>query len=79
MERLFNLASGLTTLKHRLQVDNLDRIITMVKNWPDGPHLNCSQHKDLTDFLKVESILANDNYDLIKESNSFEKWELERD
>jgi hypothetical protein len=80
IERVFNLASGLTTLKCcRLQVNNLDRIITMVKNWLDGPHLNCSQHKDLTYFLKVESILAKDNYDLIKESNSFEKLELDRD
>ncbi len=60
-------------------MDNLDRIITMVKNWLDGPYLNCSQHKDLTYFLKVESILAKDNYDLIKESNSFEKLELDRD
>ncbi len=36
IEHVFNLARVLTNLKHyRLQVDKLDRIITMVKNWPD--------------------------------------------
>jgi hypothetical protein len=39
----------------------------MVENWLDDPHLNCSQHKDLIDFLKVECLLAEDNYDLIDE------------
>ncbi len=60
-------------------MDNLDRIITMVKNWHDDPHLNCSQHKDLIDFLKVKFVLAKDNYDLIEESNSFDQLELDRD
>jgi len=35
-------------------VDNLDRIITVVKSWPDDPQLNCSWHKDLMDFMKVD-------------------------
>jgi hypothetical protein len=30
-------------------------------------------------LLKVESILAEDNYDLIKESNYFEQLELDKD
>jgi len=51
----------------------------MVKNWHDDLHLNCSQHKDLTNFLKIEFVLAKDNYDLIEESNAFEKLELDRD
>jgi hypothetical protein len=79
-KHVFNLASGLTTLRRcRLQVDNLDRIITMVKNWPNDPCLNCLQHKDLTNFLKVEFVLAKNNYDLIEESNSFEQLELDKD
>jgi hypothetical protein len=41
--------------------------------------LNCSQHKDLADFLKVEFVLAKDNYDLIEESNSFEQLKLDKD
>jgi hypothetical protein len=65
---VFNLGGVLTTLKRcRLHVDNLDRIIIVVKNWHDDPCLNFSQHKDLIDFLKVEFVLAKDNYDLIEE------------
>jgi hypothetical protein len=37
--------------------------------------MNCSQHKDLIDFVKVEFVLAKDNYDLIEESNYFEQLE----
>ncbi len=51
----------------------------MVKNWRDDPYLNCSRHKELTDFLKVEFVLATDNYDLIQESNYFEQLELDKD
>jgi hypothetical protein len=50
----------------------------VVKNWLNDPCLNCSQHKDLTNLLKVESILAEDNYDLIEESNYFEQLELDK-
>ncbi len=56
IEQGFSLVGVLTTLKCcRLQVDNLDCIITVVKNWPDDPRLNCSRHKDLMDFTKVDS------------------------
>ncbi len=51
----------------------------MVKNWPNNPCLNCSQHKNLIDFLKVEYGLAKDNYDSIEESNYFEQLELYKD
>jgi hypothetical protein len=51
----------------------------MVKNQLDDPYLNCSQHKDLTNFLKVEFTLAKDIYDLIEESNYFEQLELDND
>ncbi len=34
-------------------MDNLDQIITVVKNWLDDPRLNYSQHKDVIDFLKL--------------------------
>jgi hypothetical protein len=51
----------------------------MVKNWLDNPCLNYSQHNDLTNFLKVESILAKDNYVLIEKSNYFEQLELDKD
>lgn len=58
IERVFDLfcvfLSVLTTLKCcRLKVNNLGRIITMVKNLPNDLGFNFSQHKDLTSFMKV--------------------------
>jgi hypothetical protein len=44
-----------------------------VKNWFDDLRLNCSQHTN----LKIEYVLAKYNYDLIEESNYFEKLELD--
>ncbi len=80
IEHVFSLVGVLTTLRHcRLHVDNLNSIIIVVKNWPDDHCLNCSQHKYLKDFLKVESSLAKDNYDLIEESNYFEQLVLDKD
>ncbi len=49
-----------------------------MKNQPNGPCLNCSQHKDLTNFLKVEFVLVEDNYDLIEESNYSKQLELNK-
>jgi hypothetical protein len=75
IEHVYSLARVLTDLKcYRLQVDKLDRIITVVKNW-----LNYSQHKDLIDFLKVEFVLVEEKYDLIEESNYFEQLKLDKD
>ncbi len=77
---MFNLASMLIALKcYKLPMNNLNQIIIMVKNWLDDPYLNCSQHKDLTNFLKVEFSLAEDTYDLIEESNYFKQLELDND
>jgi hypothetical protein len=54
IEHVFNLVGVLTSLRcYRLQVDNLNQIITVVNNWLDDPHLNCSRHKDLTTFCKL--------------------------
>ncbi len=50
-----------------------------MKKWLDDLCLNCSQHKNLTNFLKVEFVLVEDNYDLIKESNYFKQLELDKD
>ncbi len=41
-------------------------MIIMVNNWPNDFLLNYSWHKDLTNFMKVESLLAKQIYDLIE-------------
>ncbi len=53
IERVFSFTGVLITLRcYRLQVDNLDKIITMVKNWPGDLCLNYSRHKGLTNFFE---------------------------
>jgi len=49
----------------------------MMKNWYNDPRLNCLQHKDLTNIMKVEHLLVEENYDLIKKSNYFEQLDLD--
>ncbi len=68
IEKMFSLIGVLTTLKScRLQVQNLDQIITIINNWPDDPCQNCTPNANLKNYLKVEVILVEEDYGLIKE------------
>jgi hypothetical protein len=63
-KRVFSIASVLTTLKHcHLQVENMDQIITVVKNWLDDPCHNCKPNVDLKEYFKEEDSLAMEKYD----------------
>ncbi len=65
IERVLNLLGVLTTLRcSHLQVQNLDWIITIINNWRDDAHLNCTLYVDLKKYLRAEISLANE---LIKE------------
>ncbi len=58
----------LTVLKcNCLQVENMDSIIIVVKDWLDDPHANCKPHSDFKQYLKTEKSLAKENYNLIEE------------
>jgi hypothetical protein len=73
IKHVFNLANVLTTLKCcSLQMENMDQIITVVKNWHDDPHHNYKLNTNLKEYLKEEDYLANENYDLLKSSSFFE-------
>ncbi len=61
------------------QVENLNLMITIVKNWPDDPQMNCAWYKDMKDFMTIETSLAEDNYDLIEKACFFEQLELDGD
>jgi hypothetical protein len=62
------------TLKHcHLQVQNLDWIITMIDNWPNDPFQNCTPNANLKDYLKVEIVLVEENYELIKGAKFFKE------
>ncbi len=41
--------------------------------------MNCTWHKDMKDFVIIETSLAEDNYDLIEKTNFFEQLELDGD
>lgn len=55
-----------------LQVENLDRIVTVVRNWPDDPRLDCVPKARLAEFLAEEATLAEENYDVFDGANLFE-------
>lgn len=70
----------LTTLKcNSLQVENLDWNITIVKNWPNNLLLNFQVNANFKHNIKVEVILAKENYELIEESKYFEKMKVDND
>ncbi len=59
IECVFRLAGVLTLLKYyKLQVENLDHTIIVVKNWHNDLHQNYKQHTNLTNFMKVEILLV---------------------
>jgi hypothetical protein len=51
----------------------MDRIITVVKNWPDNPRANCKPNSDSKQYLRVEKSLAKENYNLIEKHNFFKE------
>ncbi len=70
----------LTTLKHYcLQGDNMDWTIIIVKNWPDDPHANYKPNSNFKQYLKIEELLAKDNYNLIDENDFFEELQVHGD
>lgn len=70
----------LTTLKcNNLQVENLDWIITIVKNWPNNVCLNCIINANFKHYIKVEVVFAKENYELIEESKYFEEMKVDND
>jgi hypothetical protein len=69
-----------TTLRRcRLQVENMDRIIIVVKNWPNDPHANCKPHSNFKQYLKAKEYLAEDNYNLMEYIKLFEELEVDGD
>ncbi len=79
-KRVFNLVGVLITLKCcRLQVENLDRIIILVKNWPDDSRMNCKANASFKDYIKFEVALVEENYEFIEESKYFEALLVDSD
>jgi hypothetical protein len=71
---VFNLVGVLIALIHYcLQVENLDRIIIVAKNWPDDLRMNYMANASFKDYIKFEVTLAEENYEFIEKSKYFEK------
>ncbi len=58
-------------------MENLEKIITIVKNWRKDPQVNCMPTKNIKDYLKVEGSLVDDNYKLIEKEKYFEKLDVD--
>jgi hypothetical protein len=55
---VFSLVRVLTTSKHcRLQMENMDQIIIVMKNWFDDMYFNCKLNLNLKQYLKKKNIL----------------------
>jgi hypothetical protein len=48
----------------------------VVKNWFDDLRLNCTPNVDLKDYMKVEVVLVEEIFQLIKKLNTFKKCKL---
>ncbi len=79
-KQVSNLFGVLTILRcYRLQVENMDQIIIVVKNWLDDSCANFKQNLDFKQYLKVEDYLVEKNNNLIEEHNFFEELEIDGD
>jgi len=58
---------------------NLDWIITVIKNLLDYRWLHCSTNANFKDYIIVEVVLIENNYELIEESNYFKKLKVQND
>jgi hypothetical protein len=80
IEKVLSLIGILKTLKCcHLQVQNFDQIITIINNWFDDPCQNCTPNANLKDYLKVKVILVEEDYELIKGVEFFEKLRIDED
>ncbi len=57
IERIFYLVGILTNLKRcHLQSNNLDKLIFVSKNWPNGPRVSCSSHINLIMLVEFHGL-----------------------
>lgn len=62
-EQIFNIVKILTSLRWcRLNVQNLDKLVMILKNWPNDARTNCSSLvvMGMVEFLKVEDKMLDD-------------------
>ncbi len=60
-------------------MENLEKIIAIVKNWPNHQHVNFMPNKNMTNYMKAKRCLVNDNYKLIEGAKYFEDLNVDGD
>ncbi len=48
-----------------------------MKNWLNDLCLNCKKKVDMKEYMKMESSLVDNNYDLIEEAEYFEELHID--
>jgi hypothetical protein len=76
-ERIFSMAEIIIGLKHYcLGIENLDKLILIMKNWPDDPRLGCVSGplvKSMEEYLDFEDFFLEKNEELFFKSILFEE------
>jgi hypothetical protein len=60
----------------KLQLDNLEKLVLMSKNWPNDARVGCKAPNNMIDSIDFESNLK---YELNEFESSFERDELKED
>ncbi len=54
IEKIFSLVGMFANLKKcRLQLDNLNKLIFVTKNWPNDPRVSCSSPSSLIELIET--------------------------
>jgi intracellular sulfur oxidation DsrE/DsrF family protein len=76
IERIFSIIHILTNLeKYHLQLENLENLISMTKNWPNDVRVGVQAHSSMLELINCEL----DFKELDEFQNSFELEELNED
>ncbi len=71
-ERIFSMIEIITGLRHYcLGIENSDKFILIMKNWPDDPRLRCVSSplvKSMEEYLNFEEVFLEENEELFLES-----------
>lgn len=60
-----------------MQVENLDRLVMLVKKWSNDPRFDCKPQCGLKEFIAAEASLI-ENYDVIEEAGFVEELPLDQ-
>jgi hypothetical protein len=70
------MASFITSLRHCwLGIENLDKLILIMKNWLDNPRFGCTnvKLKSIEKYINTENGMVSENEELIFYFNLFEE------